>query len=145
MVNVWTIDSVAVGNGFDERNILSDLISLLGVLVGFYIAALAAVASFKSEFLDGKLRGRPTTLNYLRRGKKETEILTRRRFISVIFGYCASMAIVLYIFGLCLLYARMSDPVFGSVAVAVFFWGLSSLFVVTLLGLHYLVDRMHRD
>ena len=130
---------------FDERQIISDLMSLLGMLVGFYIAALAAVASFKSEILDGQLKGLPTTLNYRRGGKKEKEELNRRRFISVVFGYCASMSIVLYVFGMGLLYVSMGDLIVRNIVVAVFYWGLSSLFIVTLLGLHYLVDRMHRE
>ena len=128
-----------------ERVIIADLMSLLGVLVGFYIAALAAVASFKSEILDGKLKGLPTTLNYRRGGKKDGEVLNRRRFICVIFGYCASMSVVLYLFGMCLLYANWGASIFLDIVVIVFLWGLSSLFIATLLGLHYLVDRMHRE
>ena len=146
-VNVWFRVFTEAGEirGFDERSIISDIVGLLGVLVGFYIAALAAVASFKSDFLDVPLKGRPTTLKHRRGSNTEREVLNRRRFISVVFGYCASMAIVLYIFGVCLQYARMGDAFFGTVAIAIFYWGLSSLFVVTLLGLHYLVDRMHRE
>ena len=133
------------GSSYDDGEIISDLMSLLGVLVGFYIAALAAVASFQSEILDSHLKGSPATLKNYRNGETETETLTRRRFLCVVFGYCASMSIVLYTVGMCLRYANMGDSILFDVVVAVFLWGLSSLFIATLLGLHYLVDRMHRE
>ena len=133
------------GISYDEGEIISDLMSLLGVLIGFYIAALAAVASFQSEILDSHLKGPPTTLKSHRKGKTETETLTRRRFLCVVFGYCASMSIVLYTVGMCLRYVITGDQILHDSVTLVFFWGLSSLFIVTLLGLHYLVDRMHRE
>jgi Fe2+ transport system protein FeoA len=40
---------------YDTDKLVADLNSLMGILVGFYIAALAAVSSFTNENLAGKL------------------------------------------------------------------------------------------
>ena len=71
----------------------------MGILIGFYIAALAAVSSFRNDTLDRELSGRPVKLVNARQGKKKEEILTRRRFLAVLFGYCAVLSICLYIAG----------------------------------------------
>jgi hypothetical protein len=126
----------------------------MGILVGFYIASLAAVSSFSNNNLDQVMKGRPPTLTTVRKGEEIKETLTRRRFLATLFGYCATLAIILYIFGVCYahvtvappsaLWARMTLSFFGQVAWGLYVWIISSLLVVTLLGLHYLVERMHR-
>lgn len=60
---------------------------LLQVLIGFYIAALAAVASFDRASLDQKIEGEGVTLRVLRQGDLVDRSLTRRAFISLMFGY----------------------------------------------------------
>ena len=138
----------------DEDTIIRDIVSLMGSLVGFYIASLAAVASFKREILDERLKGRPTVLITVRGDCRKEEVLTRRRFLSIVFGYCASVSMVLYLGGMVLRHVELeisgahAELVTGAVrvsATAVYLWGLSSLVVVTFLGLHYLVERMHRE
>lgn len=124
---------------------------LLGTLIGFYIAALAAIATFSNKTLDLEMKGRAPKLKYYRGGEQHIEILTRRRFLSIIFGYCAFLSIVLY--GLSIVTIGVEPSVaqglFKSILKFVFIswylYMLSSLTVVTLLGLHYLIDRMHRD
>lgn len=138
----------------DISKLVGDVNSLMGILVGFYIAALAAVSSFMNENLDKIMKGRPPKLSVMRKGKGIEETLTRRRFLSVLFGYCASLSILLYIFGVLALHVSLTLPntlwgvpilkIPDGVAWAIYTWGLSSLLVVTLLGLHYLIERMHR-
>ena len=69
--------------GFDERAILGDIVSLMGGLVGFYIAALAAVATFKSDILEEQLKGRPTILRAYREGARHIEKLNRGDFFQL--------------------------------------------------------------
>lgn len=139
---------------FDAEKLVADINSLMGILVGFYIAALAAVSSFTNENLDQVMKGRAPTLIATRQGQEIKETLTRRRFLAVLFGYCATLSILLYISGV--FYLRLSFSsldlpwVQTSLQIAklfawgVYTWMISSLLVVTLLGLHYLVERMHR-
>lgn len=139
---------------FDKEELIRDVNALMGILVGFYIAALAAVSSFSNENLDHVMKGRPPTLIVQRKGEEIKEILTRRRFLAIIFGYCATLAIILYIFGALQVHLTVSQPaapwaqtalnITGYVAWGLYSWIISSLLIVTLLGLHYLVERMHR-
>ena len=139
---------------FDTDKLIGDVNALMGILVGFYIAALAAVSSFSNENLDQVMKGRAPTLTTVRKGNEIKETLTRRRFLAIIFGYCATLAIILYVFGVLQVHLTVTQPVAwwaqtamnvaGQAAWGLYVWIVSSLLVVTLLGLHYLVERMHR-
>ena len=138
----------------DKENLIGDINVLMGVLVGFYIAALAAVSSFSNENLDQIMKGRAPTLVSTRKGIETKETLTRRRFLAIMFGYCAILAIILYIMGIFQLHLnagkdggacwRIISEVGAQVIWGFYVWITSSLLVTTLLGLHYLVERMHR-
>ncbi len=139
---------------FDPVKLITEFNSWMGLLVAFYIAALAAVSSFRNENLDEVMKGRAPTLTVVRQGEKITETLTRRRFLSILFGYCATLSILLYIFGILLIHVSVAVPypswinaalrISEFCAWAIYTWMLCSLLVATFLGLHYLVDRMHR-
>lgn len=139
---------------FDKEELIGDVNALMGILVGFYIAALAAVSSFSNENLDQVMKGRAPTITMVRKGDEIKETLTRRRFLAILFGYCATLAIILYIFGVLQVHLTVSSPTApwaqailsfaGHAAWGLYVWIISSLFIVTLLGLHYLVERMHR-
>lgn len=148
----WLIDDGTFS--FDGAKLINDINTLMGILIGFYIAALAAVSSFTNENLDKIMKGRAPTLTSRRKGADIEEKLTRRRFLAVLFGYCASLSIFLYIFGVIAVHVDFVQPVEPWLVKAVelaqegawifYMWVLSSLLVVTLLSLHYLVERMHR-
>ncbi len=139
---------------FDKDKLIGDVNALMGILVGFYIAALAAVSSFSNENLDQVMKGRAPTIVSMRKKNEIKETLTRRRFLAVIFGYCATLAIVLYVFGVLQVHLTVTQPTATWAVIAaclaqkavwgLYVWMISSLLVVTLLGLHYLVERMHR-
>jgi hypothetical protein len=139
---------------FNFESLIAEANTLMGILVGFYIAALAAVSSFSSQFLDEIMKGRAPTLSVLRQRVEIKETLTRRRFLSILFGYCATVAIFLYILGVLQANLAVSSSapawlldwsfIISYAFWLVYGWFLSSLLIVTLLGLHYLVDRMHR-
>jgi len=100
------------------------------------------------------MKGRAPTLTSVRKGNEIKETLTRRRFLAIIFGYCATLAIILYVFGVLQVHLTVTQPaalwaqtvmsIAGHAAWGLYVWIISSLLVVTLLGLHYLVERMHR-
>lgn len=138
---------------FQFGGIFKAVNSFVGVLVGFYIAALAATATFPSEKLDGPLDS-PTFLK-AKHGKNEVdEELSRRRYMTVVFGYCAFLAFIILICGILQINVSLpksTDPFWSSLNGSAFrffwllyLWLLSSLLSATLVGLHYLIDRMHR-
>ena len=133
---------------------VASLNSFIGILIGFYIASLAAVTSFPSDILDSEMKGNTPTLTKSVKGRKVIERLTRRRFLSILFGYCSLVSILIYIFGFLWLGIRISLnspelllsingwlkwPFF-----AIYTWLCFSLITATLLALHYLIDRVHR-
>ncbi len=61
---------------------------LLQVLIGFFVASLAAVATFQRPGMDENMRGKAPTLQ----GKG----VTRRQYLCYMFGYLAFMSIAVY-------------------------------------------------
>ena len=144
------------------HGVASATTEVLKILVGFYIASLCAVATFPTSVLDGTMYG-PVTLRYKVKGKwhPDPEHLTRRRFLSFLFGYLAFMAITLYITGISVgwfsdlvvfwcegipspLKERIVETI-SELFSAGYVLFSAQLLSLTLLGLHYLSDRLHRD
>ena len=117
--------------------------ALMQVLVGFYVASLAAVATFQGSSLD------EFVLNMKLRGEQ----LKRRQFLSYLFGYLALLSLALYVL---MLFRSVPVALAGAtpgrgqallkLSVAFVhqfvFW---QMIFVTLLGLYYLTDRIHRS
>jgi hypothetical protein len=134
-------------DALDEFDVLGKFGSFLGVLTGFFVAALAAVATFgKQEMDDLRLEHTVNRVSYL-------EDLSRRRFLSFLFGYLAFLTLVLFVLGYVYL---ISDRYFIAVVfpewrafIFCIFWmmyvfALGNLLSNSLLGLFYLTDRIHR-
>ncbi|OYD52646.1 hypothetical protein CGK74_16890 [Thauera propionica] len=138
---------------FGDGGYVSLITDLLQIMTGFYVAALAAVATFPSPVLDQPLDGSPAMLVEMRKGVEKRIPLTRRRFLSLLFGHLALLSICIYFIGgfaslvssgvaallpegarLCI---RASFVIIYSVVSA-------HLLVVTMLGLYYLSYRIHR-
>lgn len=130
-------------------SIVNSATTLMGVLIGFYIAALAAVTSFPNESLNSLMAGDAPKIKE-KYSDKEVPV-TRRRFLSILLGYCAFLSIFIYAVGSLFSSVTLGPSVYtwlSALLVAIWWvfytWITSSLLVVTMLCLHYLVDRMHR-
>jgi len=75
--------------------IISSFANLSHVLVGFFIAALTAVATFPKRSLDQLMSSPAPTLKGLYKGKAINRQLTRRRFLCFLFGYLAWLSLFL--------------------------------------------------
>lgn len=131
-------------------DLLGKAVGGLGLLAGFYITALAAIATFARPEMDEPMPG-PVTLLHTRAGITDEEELTRRRFLSFLFGYLGFVALALSLLGSMFLVAdtfAMSDVPWRPTAFVAFWipfsFALGNLLSNTLLGLFYLTDRMHR-
>jgi hypothetical protein len=137
-----------------DLDLISKLNNFLGVLTGFFIAALAAVATFGKAGMDDAMPGDPPVrLEHRKNAETYFENLTRRRFLSFLFGYMAFVTLVLYILGYAYL---IGDRYFiaewlPGIRTEIFsvFWVLYSFALAnvlsnTFLGLFYLTDRIHR-
>lgn len=148
LVAYWVLSATIFD--VDLAKVISNATTLMGVLIGFYIAALAAVTSFPNVSLDSIMSGDAPDIKE-RTGEGNSPI-TRRRFLAILLGYCAFLSIFVYILGsasAAISFASTAHPMFVKAATATWWaaytWLLSSLLIVTMLCLHYLIDRMHRS
>lgn len=139
-------------NLFHASGVFDRLLGFIQSLPGFYLAALAAVATFGRPDLDELMPGTPPTAPILYHGKSRVVELTRRRFLSLLFSYLTALSIAItltLVVGLPVVDQVRAALPSGFVAAArclvaapVLFF-TSQLVVVTLWGLYYLGERMH--
>lgn len=119
--------------------------NLLQILVGFFVASLAAVATFQRSGMDEPMVGTSPTLN-----KKK---VTRRQYLCYMFGYLSFMTISLYFVGGILelmmptikLMLGNSFNQFRQVGIFVYLTLVANIILTTMLALHFLTDRLVRE
>jgi len=125
---------------------------LVGILVGFFIAALAAVATFDRPSMDDPMAGTPPTLTIVEKNTPYEIKLSRRVYLSQLFGYLTVISIVTYAIGSLAQVVTYDNDQFGrseiyEVAKCTFVYGyaflISNIVVNTLLGVFYLSYRIH--
>lgn len=137
---------------FGEAGLVEKIVYFLQGLPGFFIAALAAVATFNRGDLDALMAGEPPTLVSVKRGHKVICSLTRRRFLCALFSFLTAQSLLITVLGIFsvtfsawIVNFTPSDMMnlartFG---LFVFLFLLCQLLSVTSLGLYYLGERMH--
>lgn len=132
-----------------QNGLISSLSGFLQVLAGFFIAALGAIATFPNKNIDEPTDGIPLELN--------GRILTRRQFLSYMFGFLAFTGFVLVLLGEIVLSAELNIAYFLSdfdegvvlwlklLFLFIYFTAFNSLLFTTLFGLHYLTEKIHEQ
>lgn len=144
-------------NVFGTGGTVSAVLGFVQNLPGFYIAALAAIATFGRHDIDAEMPGDPpprlrTVTNS---GVPNLIRLTRRRFLCLLFAFLTVECVVLTLTSIALLATApavatllQSRPMLhlGAFALALFVYSLIlwQLLVATLWGLYYLGDRIHQ-
>lgn len=146
---------------FGDGSITRNMISLLSILPGFFIAALAAVATFTRESLDQVMPDPPPKLALRSGDAFETVDLTMRMFLCHMFAYLTAVSFaaalfcivgevvapsVSYIIELCAL-GRSKPIATGAVKtiyVCALAWMTANIAFTTLFGMYFLAERMHR-
>ncbi|WP_202864504.1 hypothetical protein [Aeromonas salmonicida] len=138
-----------------SNGLIGQVNGLLQVLIGFYIASLAAVATFQGQGMDGFMDGIPPTLNEKRKGVTKKINLSRRRFLSYLFGYLALMSLAVFFVGVIVNLSSASISTWIATlsyagylkASFLFFYifFICNVFITTLLGLYYLTVRIHQQ
>ena len=126
-------------NFLGDNGVIQLVNAILQILAGFYIASLAAVATFSRPEMDNVMQGIAPQL----KGKP----LTRRVFVTHLFGYLAFMSIFLYFVGGIAKMINPTTPLAHYLVLALEFIYLALLFnilFVTSLGLFYMIARIHR-
>lgn len=129
---------------FGEKGFVHGVNELIQILVGFYIAALAAVASLANPTLDEGIAGEPIKL--------DNRALTRRQFLCLAFSYLSLLTIFIYGVGLgsnlVAETVRAATPAtvfpyirgaFG----ALYGFAIAQLALITSVTLYYLGEKIH--
>lgn len=136
-----------------DAGLLAKILSFVQSLPGFYIAALAAIATFNRIDIDRIMPAPPPRMNVNIRGRSIAIDLTRRRFLCVLLAFLTAESLVLIVTAMFGLSAAPSiKSVLGDgyqrivlyVCLAIymlFFW---QMLCVTFLGLFYLGERIHQ-
>lgn len=141
VINVLPKDISLIG----KDSLVSLVNGMLQILSGFYIASMAAVATFQKKGMDNVMDGVAPKL----RGKK----LTRRRFLTYLFGYLAFISITLYFVGGAV---QLTSTSIKELHLSQYGWLKNTcLFIylafvcnilsTTALGMFFMIDKMHED
>jgi hypothetical protein len=152
---------------FGETGLISKILQLLAILAPFFIAALAAISTLGKE-INETMKGKVVPHIYLRVNRKwEKTDLTTRYFLSLLFGYCSINSIALFLWGLIatffangikfhIVHFASEHLLLGSwisinlmILCKYFFFYFYILFfthlmLITLIGIYYLADKLHR-
>ncbi|RYV03777.1 hypothetical protein SOPP22_02840 [Shewanella sp. OPT22] len=128
-----------------KDSLISLVNGILQILSGFYIASMAAVATFQKEGMDSKMDGIPPKLKGI--------ALTRRNFLTYLFGYLAFMSILMYFVGGFIQLSASSISFWFSEGYLILKYSLVALYIfivcniltTTVLGMHFLIDKIHRE
>jgi len=128
-----------------NTGLISQITDFVANLPGFFIAALAAVATFNRLDIDETMDN-PPEIEVIHHGNPLMVKMTRRRFLCVLFSYLTAVSIFLVLatrFGLAISAPQGYEIIFSWIGVSGFIFILSQMITATFLGLYYLGERLH--
>ncbi|WP_420598300.1 hypothetical protein [Neptuniibacter sp.] len=128
-----------------SEGLISQLTDFIANLPGFFIAALAAVATFNKNDIDQLMANSPK-IEILHHGSYLMVEMTRRRFLCVLFSYLTAVSIFLVIgarIGLASTVAEEYQVTLSWLGVGCFIFIMWQMILATILGLYYLGERLH--
>ncbi|MEE9871797.1 MAG: hypothetical protein PBV86_13550 [Delftia lacustris] len=148
-IGLFTADKIDV---FGSSGLISRLLGFVQSLPGFYIAALAAIATFNNKDMLKPMPGTPPIGTVVYNGYPERVPMNRRRFLSSMFAYLTVLSIGLTL--LAVIYLTVAPTVkdvvsavhcqiLKSAAIYIYLVFVCQMVAVTLWGLYYLGDRLH--
>lgn len=136
---------IPLGDLVSQDGLISQLTGFVANLPGFFIAALAAVATFNKNDIDELMANSPR-IEILHHGNFLMVEMTRRRFLCVLFSYLTAISIFLVIgakIGLSLTVPVEYYTFLSCAGFVVFTFVLWQMILATILGLYYLGERLH--
>jgi hypothetical protein len=138
---------------FGDSGIYGKILSFTQNLPGFYIAALAAIATFNRSDIDKIMPEPAPSIDITRLGKSENIKLTRRRFLSSMFAFLTAESILIVV--LCMAAQELAPTLKSvislraqeyatSVALLVLLTLFWQMLITSFWGLFYLGDKLHQ-
>ena len=148
-------------NVMGEKSLTQYILSFLSTLPGFYIAALAAVATFDRPTLDETMPPPAPKMNLMTGNRSEEVELTMRMFLSHMFSYLTTISFVTA--AICVAAELISPSIhfwikeippiwlpqiihmmLKAFYVGALIWLISNIGITTLHGMYFLAERIHR-
>lgn len=136
---------IPIKNVTNSDGLISELTSFVSNLPGFFIAALAAVATFNKNDID-ELMSNPPKIEILHHGNPMMIEMTRRRFLCVLFSYLTAISIFIVLFtriSLSITFSTEVDSIASWLGTFTYFFFVWQMLLATVLGLYYLGERLH--
>lgn len=137
---------------FGDKSLFSIVTDLLQLLIGFFIASLAAIATFQKEDMDESIDGEPAKLKRYINNTIVDVSLTRRQFLCFLFGYLSLVSLLLYFIGELANLVHLNNFLvlnnfviwLNFIFCCLYCFVFMNIITTTMLGLFYLADRIHR-
>jgi hypothetical protein len=138
---------------YADGGFVAKILGFVQGLPGFYIAALAAIATFNRVDIDKTMPFPAPTLDITVQGRTVAIELTRRRFLCSMFAFLTAENLILIVFGI---FGQSLYVPVKNFSPTVFHWGLSftylsiylmlfwQMMITSFWGLFYLGDKLHQ-
>lgn len=135
-----------------DNGLVARVLGFTQGLAGFYMAALAAIATFNNVDMDQLMPGVPPTLTIYYNNGNETVPLTRRRFLSQMFAYLTALSFLISLVSIVTLAIGSNVKSVLDIAcytsarqvfLFLYFLSLAQMTTITLWGIYYLGERIH--
>lgn len=158
VVTVLTVALLASMDGLESilksGGIVSLILGFVQSLPGFYIAALAAIATFGRADIDSVLPEPTPRIKVKFRDKENLISLTRRRFLAMLFSFLTAESILIILLSIFVVgygsniialqvYGAGVGLYLGWLFVFVYFLLLYQMILATFWGLYYLGYKLH--
>lgn len=133
-------------NIFDSTGLIDKFLSFIQNLPGFYIAALAAIATFGSHKMDEHMQPTVYVSRVNREGNAERMPLTRRRFLCFLFSFLTLESFFIVFASIVIVLLDITSLLSDAGILALFFFYMFFIFqllIVTFVGIYYLGDKIH--
>lgn len=138
---------------YGSNGVVAKVLGFVQNLPGFYIAALAAIATFNKPDIDRHMPEPAPVMDIKVHGKNVEIKLTRRRFLCSMFAFLTAESIL--ITALAIAGISIADPIKAAVSpgwypalkygyLFVFMLFLWQMLVATFWGLYYLGEKLHQ-
>lgn len=137
---------------FGSEGVVPLLLGFVQTLTGFYLAALAAMATFDSPSMDRPMPGTPPVMKVVHNGALTEVNATRRRFLCSMFSYLTASSFALTVLSIFLIAAAsgvksLLSPdlvyVLRSLMLLCYLFAAAQMTAITFWGLYYMGERVH--
>lgn len=152
---VFGLGSYALGLDvrlFGDEGLVPLTLGFVQTLTGFYLAALAAMATFDSPSMDKPMPGSAPIMKVIHNGVLTAVEATRRRFLCSMFSYLTAFSFAFTVISILLISvapsvsAWVSQPLSAyvqAVVATVYFFCIAQMTTITFWGLYYMGERVH--